>query len=386
MINYGRQSINQDDIDSVIEILQSDYLTQGPAVPKFENLVADFCGSNYAVATNSATSSLHIACMALDLGPGDFLWTSPNTFVASSNAALYCGAMVDFVDIDKDTYVMSPTALEEKLISAKKNKTLPKVVMPVHLCGQSAQMKEIYELSLEYKFKIIEDASHAIGGKYKGNYVGSCEYSDIAVFSFHPVKIITTGEGGMSLTNNVELFERMQKHRSHGITSNPSYMHTRPSNEIWNYQQVSIGHNYRMTDISAALGVSQLKRIKSFISRRTEIAKIYDDAFLNTDLITPYQHPDSNSSYHLYPIRVTNNSKKFNQQAIYSKLMEHGIIVNLHYIPVYLQPYYYDLGFRRGHCPEAEKYFTEAISIPIYPDLSSSNQEMVINYILDIIN
>lgn len=386
MINYGRQSINQDDIDSVIEILQSDYLTQGPAVPKFENLVADFCGSNYAVATNSATSSLHIACMALDLGPGDFLWTSPNTFVASSNAALYCGAMVDFVDIDKDTYVMSPTALEEKLISAKKNKTLPKVVMPVHLCGQSAQMKEIYELSLEYKFKIIEDASHAIGGKYKGNYVGSCEYSDIAVFSFHPVKIITTGEGGMSLTNNVELFERMQKHRSHGITSNPSYMHTRPSNEIWNYQQVSIGHNYRMTDISAALGVSQLKRIKSFISRRTEIAKIYDDAFLNTDLITPYQHPDSNSSYHLYPIRVTNNSKKFNQQAIYSKLMEYGIIVNLHYIPVYLQPYYYDLGFRRGHCPEAEKYFTEAISIPIYPDLSSSNQEMVIKYILDIIN
>ena len=386
MINYGRQSINQDDIDSVVEILQSDYLTQGPAVPKFENLVADYCGSNYAVATNSATSSLHIACMALDLGPGDFLWTSPNTFVASSNAALYCGAMVDFVDIDKDTYVMSPKALEEKLISAKKNKTLPKAVMPVHLCGQSAQMKEIYELSQEYNFKIIEDASHAIGGKYKGNYVGSCEYSDIAVFSFHPVKIITTGEGGMSLTNSVELFERMQKHRSHGITSNPSYMHSRPSNEIWNYQQVSIGHNYRMTDISAALGISQLNRIKSFISRRTEIAKIYDDAFLNTDLITPYQHPDSNSSYHLYPIRVTNNNKKFNQQAVYSKLMEHGIIVNLHYIPVYLQPYYYDLGFRRGHCPEAEKYFTEAISIPVYPDLSPSNQEMVINYILDIIN
>ena len=386
MINYGRQSINQDDIDSVVEILQSDYLTQGPAVPKFENLVADYCGSNYAVATNSATSSLHIACMALDLGPGDFLWTSPNTFVASSNAALYCGAMVDFVDIDKDTYVMSPKALEEKLISAKKNKTLPKAVMPVHLCGQSAQMKEIYELSQEYNFKIIEDASHAIGGKYKGNYVGSCEYSDIAVFSFHPVKIITTGEGGMSLTNSVELFERMQKHRSHGITSNPSYMHSRPSNEIWNYQQVSMGHNYRMTDISAALGISQLNRIKSFISRRTEIAKIYDDAFLNTDLITPYQHPDSSSSYHLYPIRVTNNSKKFNQQAVYSKLMEHGIIVNLHYIPVYLQPYYYDLGFRRGHCPEAEKYFTEAISIPVYPDLSPSNQEMVINYILDIIN
>ena len=383
MINYGKQSINQEDIDSVIEILQSDYLTQGPTVPKFEALVSEYCGSKHAIGTNSATSSLHIACMALELGPGDLLWTSPNTFVASSNAALYCGAMVDFVDIDKDTYVMSPQALEEKLIIAKKNKTLPKAVMPVHLCGQSAQMKEIYELSQKYNFKIIEDASHAIGGKYDGDYVGSCKYSDIAVFSFHPVKIITTGEGGMNLTNDSDLYERMQKHRSHGITSNPLHMHSRPSNEIWNYQQTSIGHNYRMTDISAALGVSQLKRIKSFISRRTEIASIYDDAFSNTDLITPYQHPDTNSSYHLYPIRV--NNKKNNQQSVYKHLMDSGINVNLHYIPVYLQPYYYDLGFRRGHCPEAEKYFTEAISIPIYPDLSKSDQDMVIDLILNIL-
>jgi UDP-4-amino-4,6-dideoxy-N-acetyl-beta-L-altrosamine transaminase len=386
MINYGKQSINQEDIDSVIEVLQSDFLTQGPKVPKFETLVKNYCDSKYSVATNSATSALHIACMALDLGPGDFLWTSPNTFVASSNAALYCGASVDFVDINKETYVMSPKALEEKLISARKNKVLPKAVMPVHLCGQSAQMKEIYELSQEYDFKIIEDASHAIGGKYKGNFVGSCKYSDIAVFSFHPVKIITTGEGGMALTNDSELYERMQKHRSHGITSNPDDMYSRPRNEIWNYQQISIGHNYRMTDISAALGISQLKRIDGFIERRTEIASIYDAAFQNSDLITPYQHDDTNSSYHLYPIRIPYKNKKVNQQAVYRNLMNNSININLHYIPVYLQPYYYDLGFRRGHCPEAEKYFTEAISIPIYPDLSSSDQEKIIKIILSSIN
>ena len=386
MINYGKQSINQDDIDSVVEILKSDYLTQGPTVPKFEKSLADYCGSNYAVATNSATSALHVACMALGLGPGDYLWTSPNTFVASSNAGLYCGAKVDFIDIDKSTYVMSAAVLEKKLIEASKKNTLPKVVMPVHLCGQSADMKKIYELGKEYNFKIIEDASHAIGGKYKDRYIGSCEYSDIAVFSFHPVKIITTGEGGMAVTNDSEIFNRMQQHRSHGITSLPNFMESRPENEIWNYQQVSIGHNYRMTDINAALGISQLKRINSFVKRRTEIADIYNDAFENTDLIIPYQDPDTSSSYHLYPIRIPNKNKTLNQANLYTKLMDNGININIHYIPVYLQPYYFNLGFRRGHCPEAENYFREAISIPIYPDLSLSDQKKVIELILNIIN
>jgi UDP-4-amino-4,6-dideoxy-N-acetyl-beta-L-altrosamine transaminase len=386
MINYGKQSINQDDIDSVVEILKSDYLTQGPTVPKFEKSLADYCGSNYAVATNSATSALHVACLALGLGPGDYLWTSPNTFVASSNAGLYCGAKVDFVDIDKSTYVMSAAVLEKKLIEATKKNTLPKVVMPVHLCGQSADMKKIYELGKEYNFKIIEDASHAIGGKYKDRYIGSCEYSDIAVFSFHPVKIITTGEGGMAVTNDSDIFNRMQQHRSHGITSHSDLMESRPENEIWNYQQVTIGHNYRMTDISAALGISQLKRINSFVKKRTEIADIYNDAFENTNLIIPYQNPDTSSSYHLYPIRIPNKNKILNQANLYTKLMDNGININIHYIPVYLQPYYFNLGFRRGHCPEAENYFREAISIPIYPDLSLSDQQKVIELILNIIN
>lgn len=386
MINYGKQSINQDDIDSVVEILKSDYLTQGPTVPKFEKSLADYCGSNYAVATNSATSALHVACLALGLGPGDYLWTSPNTFVASSNAGLYCGAKVDFIDIDKSTYVMSAAVLEKKLIEATKKNTLPKVVMPVHLCGQSADMKKIYELGKEYNFKIIEDASHAIGGKYKDRYIGSCEYSDIAVFSFHPVKIITTGEGGMAVTNDSDIFNRMQQHRSHGITSHSDFMESRPKNEIWNYQQVSIGHNYRMTDIGAALGISQLKRINSFVKKRTEIADIYNDAFENTNLIIPYQNPDTSSSYHLYPIRIPNKNKTLNQANLYTKLMDNGININIHYIPVYLQPYYFNLGFRRGHCPEAENYFREAISIPIYPDLSLSDQKKVIELILNIIN
>ena len=385
MINYGKQSINQDDINSVIEVLKSDFLTQGPTVPIFERLIAEYCGAKHAVATNSATSALHIACMALDLGPDDYLWTSANTFVASSNAALYCGAKVDFVDIDNKTYVMSPLQLEIKLIEAEKQNILPKVVMPVHLCGQSADMKEIYGLSKKYNFKVIEDASHAIGGKYQGKFVGSCQYSDVTVFSFHPVKIITTGEGGMAVSNDAVLHERMQMHRSHGITSNQDKMQERPSNEIWNYQQISIGHNYRMTDISAALGISQLKRIDEFVKLRTEIADKYNDALLHTELLLPYQHPDSNSSYHLYPIRVPALNNKLNQSNVYSKLINSGINVNIHYIPVYLQPYYHELGFRRGHCPEAEKYFTEAISIPIYPDLSVEAQDQVIERILEII-
>lgn len=378
MISYGRQDITQADIDAVAEILRSDFLTQGPMVSRFEATVAAYCGARHAVAANSATSALHIACLALDVGPGDWVWTSPVTFVASANCALYCGARVDFVDIDPRTCNMSVERLAEKLAAAKTKGALPKVVIPVHLCGQSCDMTAIRALSQEYGFRIIEDASHAIGGMYRGQPVGNGCYSDITVFSFHPVKIITTGEGGMALTNDPVLANRLQQYRSHGITSDRHEMQDRPADEIWNYQQISLGFNYRMTDIQAALGVSQMTRIDAYVEKRHRIAERYDAAFAGLPVSVPWQHPDSHSSYHLYPIRIGRNEGAKTQRQIYDALWNAGIAVNLHYIPVYRQPYYEAMGFKAGYCPEAEHYHKEAISLPMYPLLKRWQQDQVI--------
>lgn len=384
MIPYGRQDISDDDINAVIEVLRSDYLTQGPKVPLFERIVADRVGAAEAVACNSATSALHIACMALDLGPGDSLWTSASTFVASANCALYCGADVDFVDIDPHTYNLSVACLAEKLEYAARVGKLPKIVVPVHLCGQSCDMAAIHHLSRQYGFKIIEDASHAIGGKYKGEPVGNCRYSDITVFSFHPVKIVTTAEGGVALTNEPVLARRMQQLRSHGISSDSADMLPRPANEIWNYQQIRLGYNYRMTDLQAALGISQMSKLSAFVLRRHHIAKRYDQALSQLPICTPWQHPDTYSSYHLYPIRIRLDQSAVCQREAYAALHAAGILVNLHYIPVYRQPYYEAMGFKAGYCPQAESYHKEALSIPIYPSLTDDEQARSIDVICEV--
>jgi UDP-4-amino-4,6-dideoxy-N-acetyl-beta-L-altrosamine transaminase len=376
-ISYGRQDINQADIDAVVNVLQSDFLTQGPVVPAFEKCVANYCGAQHAVAVNSATSALHIACMALGVGNDDIVWTTPITFVASANCALYCGANVDFVDIDPRTYNLSVECLKEKLIKAEQLGMLPKVIIPVHLAGQSCDMEVIHALSQQYGFKIIEDASHAIGGCYKGEPIGNCRYSDITVFSFHPVKIITTGEGGMAITNNEQLANRMRLLRSHGISSTVEDMQLRPAKEIWNYQQLDLGFNYRMTDIHAALGLSQMQRLDEFVTKRHAIAKRYDQLLLELPLMTPWQHADSYSGYHLYVIRLQLNKINKTQRQIYEAIYAAGILVNLHYIPVYRQPYYEALGFSAGYCPQAEQYYVEAISIPLYPGLTEPLQDQV---------
>jgi UDP-4-amino-4,6-dideoxy-N-acetyl-beta-L-altrosamine transaminase len=378
IIPYGRQDINQDDIDAIVTVLHSDFLTQGPSVPAFENSIADYCGAQHAVAVNSATSALHIACLALGVDRGDSVWTTSITFVASANCALYCGAEIDFVDIDPSTYNLSVVRLAEKLALAAINGKLPKVVIPVHLCGQPCDMKGIHALSQQYGFKIIEDASHAIGGKYKGKSIGNCHYSDITVFSFHPVKIITTGEGGIAVTNNLSLAKRLRLLRSHGISSNPADMQTRPVDEIWNYQQIDLGFNYRMTDIQAALGLSQMKRLDEFLIKRHAIARRYDLMLTNCPLLTPMQHSDSYSSYHLYVIRLKLDGINISQRQVYDALRSAGILVNLHYIPVYRQPYFESFGFSAGYCPEAERYYSEAISIPIYPGLTTEQQDFVV--------
>ena len=383
MIPYGRQEITDNDILEVEKVLRSDFLTQGPIVPKFEKSVADYCGASNAIAVNSATSALHIACLALDLGPGDWMWTSPNTFVATANCGLYCGANVDFVDIDPNTYNMSVKALTDKLAEAEKLGLLPKIVIPVHLAGQPCDMIAIHELSKKYGFKIIEDASHAIGASYNRTKVGSCAHSDIAIFSFHPVKIITTGEGGMALTNDEMIANRLVHLRNSGNTRNKLFMQPRPENEIWNYQQIELGFNYRMTDIQAALGLSQLKRLDKFISRRREIAKHYDKAFDFLPIKVPFQLKGTLSSYHLYPICIQENKNEITQKEIYNILWKNKISVSLHYIPVYLQPYYQSLNFKRGYCPNAESYFKSALSIPVYVGLSLENQNNVINIISD---
>jgi UDP-4-amino-4,6-dideoxy-N-acetyl-beta-L-altrosamine transaminase len=377
MIPYARQEITEADVDAVVAVLRSDFLTQGPVVPRFETNVAKMCGARHAVAVNSGTSALHIACMALGLGPGDWLWTSPITFLASANCALYCGAEVDFVDIDPRTYNMSVAALEAKLARAEREQRLPKIVMPVHLAGQSADMAGIHTLSRRYGFRIVEDASHAIGGKYRGEYVGNCRYSDIAVFSFHPVKIVTTAEGGMALTNDAVLADKLALLRSHGMTREPAQM-TRESEGPWYYQQVELGFNYRLTDLQAALGISQLSRLEEYVSRRHAIARHYDTALAELPVVTPWQHPDIYSGLHLYVVRLQLDRIRRSRRAVFEHLRAQGIGVNVHYIPVHTQPYYERRGFRAGDFPEAERYYAEAISLPMYPTLTTKQQNQVV--------
>lgn len=393
MIPYGRQDISKDDIEAVVNVLMSPLLTQGPVVPRYERALASYCGAKHGVAFNSATSALHIACLALDCGPGDWVWTSPNTFVASANAALYCGANVDFVDIDPKSYNMSIECLTSKLAEAERAGCLPKVVIPVHFAGQPCNMPAIYKLSNKYGFKIIEDASHAVGASYtqhsngadshqgslgRNIKVGSCAHSHISIFSFHPVKIITSGEGGMAMTNVPELAERMRRLRSHGITTDPSLMHERDKNEIWNYQQVELGFNYRMTDIHAALGLSQLNRLDYFIERRRSIAKKYDKALRGLPIITPWQEPTSASSYHLYPVRVDALWTNKTQKQAYEFLKNVGIDVNIHYIPVHRHPFYEFLGFRLGDFPVAENFHRQSITLPIFPTLSQQEHDHIL--------
>lgn len=377
MIPYGRQDISDADIEAVIDVLKSNFLTQGPMVPKFENALSSNAGAKHALAVNSATSALHIACMALGLGKGDLLWTSPVTFVASANAGLYCGANIDFVDIDPETYNMCPKKLQKKLKHAKLNGTLPKVLVPVHHCGQSCDMKTIHQICQEYNVKIIEDASHAIGGRYLEEPIGNCAYSDITVFSFHPVKIITTGEGGAALTNNDQLAEKMALHRTHGITRDQNMM-TEPSHGSWYYQQIDLGYNYRMTDIQAALGVSQINRLSEFISKRHEIARRYDHLLNGLPVKVPIQLDYSYSSLHLYIVRLKLDEIELSHKQVFDGLREKGIGVNVHYIPVHLQPYYSDMGFQSGDFPESEKFYCEAISLPMFPNLSKEDQDRVV--------
>lgn len=376
MIPYGRQEITQADIDAVIAVLNSDFLTQGPLVPRFEQVVARHVEAAHALAVNSATSALHIACLALGLGPGDRLWTSPITFVASANCGLYCGAQVDFVDIDPHTYNLCPKALERKLQQAEREGTLPKVVVSVHLCGQSCDMQTISTLAQRYGFKVIEDASHAIGGKYQGKFIGNCRYSDITVLSFHPVKIITTAEGGMVLTNDAELARKMELLRSHGITRDPARMTHTPDGP-WYYQQIDLGFNYRMTELQAALGVSQMDRLDTYVARRHEIAARYDELLHQLPLTLPWQHPDSYSSFHLYVIRLKLDNINRSHRQVFESLREQGIGVSLHYIPVHTQPHYQKMGFRKGDFPEAERYYAEALSLPMYPTLSEADHQQV---------
>jgi len=375
MIPYGKQDINQADINSVIDVLQSDFLTQGPQVPLFEKKVSDYCDSEFGVAVNSATSALHIACLALELGKGDWLWTSPNSFVASANCGLYCGAKVDFVDIDRLTYNLSPEELEKKLIQAKQDDKLPKVVIPVHFAGQSCDMQKIHSLSKEYGFKIIEDASHAIGARYLDRPVGGCQYSDITVFSFHPVKIITTAEGGVATTNDKELSERMQLFRSHGVTRDPGLMN-KLSEGGWYYQQVELGFNYRMSELQAALGVSQMERLDEFVALRHKCQIRYDELLKDLPITKPYQDLNSYSALHLYPIQ-TGNTKNTRKQ-IFEALHASGIGVNIHYIPIHTQPYYENLGFKKGDFPNAEAYYEGVISIPLFHAMTFEQQDQVI--------
>lgn len=378
MIPYGKQDITQADIDSVVSVLKSNFLTQGPQVPAFENALMKATGADYALAVNSATSALHIACLALELGKCDILWTTPITFVASANCALYCGASVDFVDIDPATYNLCPKTLEQKLVHAKKEGKLPKVLVAVHLCGQPCDMKAIHALSIEYGFKVIEDASHAIGGRYLEQPIGSCEYSDITVFSFHPVKIVTTAEGGAAVTNSKALADKMALYRSHGITRDEALMEN-ASHGGWYYEQIDLGFNYRMTELQAALGVSQMSRLSDFVSARHQLSKRYNEKLAELPITLPYQLPNTYSGLHLYVIRLNLNEISKTHKEVFDALRENGIGVNLHYIPVHLQPYYQKMGFKQGDFPNAESYYSNAISLPMFHGMTHEQQDEVIS-------
>ena len=374
MIPYGRQEITAEDIEAVTEVLKSPFLTQGPAVPKFEADLCHVSGAKHAIAVNSATSALHIAYLALELGQGDILWTSPNTFVATSNAALYCGAAVDFVDIDPDTYNLSIDALADKLENASKLGKLPKIVTVVHFAGQSADMSAIRALSEKYGFRVVEDASHAVGGSYNDLPVGSCSYSDISVFSFHPVKIVTTAEGGAATTNDDGLARQLQLFRSHGVTRDPELLTTH-NPDPWYYEQHELGWNYRLTDIQAALGSIQLSRLKPYVARRHEILKQYTERLGDLPLKLPYQESFQKSAVHLFPIQLLDADRR----TVFSALRDAGIGVNVHYIPVHTQPYYSKLGFKQGDFPNAEEYYSRAISLPMFPALTDEDFDHVCN-------
>lgn len=376
-IPYGRHDIDEHDVAAVVEILRSDFLTQGPVVPAFEAAVAAYCGAEHAVAVNSATSALHLSCLALGVGPGDRVWTTPNTFVASANCALYCGADVDFVDIDPHSHNMSVACLGEKLERARKAGSLPKVVIPVHFSGEPCDMQAIAALAAEYGFAVIEDASHAIGARYLGDTVGNCRYSDITVFSFHPVKIVTSGEGGMALTRDRNLAERMELLRSHGITRDPRHMTQAPDGP-WYYQQIELGFNYRMTDIHAALGLSQMRRLDEFVLRRNAVADRYDAELANLPLQLPQRIAGNRSSVHLYVIRIESPDGSGLRDRVFGAMRNEGIGVALHYIPVHTQPYFQAMGFAQGMFPEAERHYRSALSLPLFPSLDVADQDYVI--------
>jgi len=384
MIPYGKQEITQKDIDAVVDVLKSDFLTQGPKVPAFEKSLTDFTGAKHALAVNSATSALHIACLALDLGKGDILWTTPVTFVASANCGLYCGAEIDFVDINADTYNLCPLKLAEKLANAKAENKLPKVLVAVHLCGQPCDMKAISQLAKKYGFKVIEDASHAIGGRYFDKPIGLCQYSDITVFSFHPVKIVTTAEGGAALTNDEKLAGKMDLFRSHGITRDPNLM-IGEADGGWYYQQIELGYNYRMTELQAALGVSQMTRLSDFVTARHRLATRYNKLLTKLPVKLPYQLPETYSGLHLYVIRLQLKKITQSHRQVFDALRANGIGVNLHYIPVHTQPYYNNMGFKKGDFPEAESYYQEAISLPMFHLMTLEQQDEVIAVLTNIL-
>jgi UDP-4-amino-4,6-dideoxy-N-acetyl-beta-L-altrosamine transaminase len=375
MIPYARPDLDAYDIQAVARVLETDWLTQGPSQERFENAVANYCGVRYAVAVSSGTAGLHLAYLALGLGPHQKVWTSPNTFVATANAALYCGAGVDFVDIDPRTYNLSPGAFARKL--EEHPDARPAIVIPVHFAGQSCAMEEISRLARTYGIAVVEDATHAIGGNYQGRPVGCCQWSDAAVLSFHAVKIITSGEGGMILTNRTDLYEKLVRLRSHGITRREG-LFQQPSPGPWYYEQLELGYNYRLTDIQAALGLSQTKRLDAFVARRREIARAYDKALANLPVTRPWQDPSTDSSWHLYVIRLASDQIKKGQRQVFEELRKAGIGVNLHYIPVHFQPFYQRLGFKRGDFPEAERYYQEAVTLPLFPRLTHEEVNIVV--------